>query len=85
MPLQPEGVDFGPAQLRRSGRLLFPLTDPESSSARSDLISLMGAGEGVMARTRAVVKIQGTGSDGTGPSGAHFPQTTAEVGAETDV
>jgi succinyl-CoA synthetase beta subunit/citryl-CoA synthetase large subunit len=35
------------------------------------------------AARRAVVKIQGV--DGAGPSGADFRQSTAEVGAETDV
>ena len=37
------------------------------------------------AARRAVVKIQGAAAHGTGPSGGEFPQTTAEVGAETDV
>jgi succinyl-CoA synthetase beta subunit/citryl-CoA synthetase large subunit len=39
------------------------------------------------AARRAVVKIQGSaGADGAGPSGGDgFRQTTAEIGAETDV
>jgi succinyl-CoA synthetase beta subunit/citryl-CoA synthetase large subunit len=37
------------------------------------------------AARRAVVKIQGLGSDGAAPSGGAFRQTAAEVSAETDV
>jgi threonylcarbamoyladenosine tRNA methylthiotransferase MtaB len=43
--------------LRRSGRLLFPLA-PSAAPAESDLITLLEGGEGALARTRAVIKIQ---------------------------
>lgn len=45
--------------LRRSGRLLFDL--PEGSASvvpEGELVTLMAQGEGAMARTRAVIKIQ---------------------------
>lgn len=50
--------------LRRSGRLLFPLDVESSGDAAAQeadtgsLVRLMVAAEGVMARTRAVIKIQ---------------------------
>lgn len=45
--------------LRRSGRLLFDLPeDGAGSPGEGELITLMAQGEGVMARTRAVIKIQ---------------------------
>ena len=50
--------------LRRSGRLLFPLeaeSNGEAASMKTEgasLVRLMVAAEGVMARTRAVIKIQ---------------------------
>jgi len=48
--------------LRRSGRLLFELPEVESRPAlvegEGGLVSLLQAGEGVLARTRAVIKIQ---------------------------
>lgn len=44
--------------LRRSGRLLYGLPEGSEAETGGDLISLMAQGEGVMARTRAVIKIQ---------------------------
>ncbi|HEU4754836.1 MAG TPA: MiaB/RimO family radical SAM methylthiotransferase, partial [Armatimonadota bacterium] len=49
--------------LRLSGRLLFPLPDAELETALpaigdGDLVPLLAAAEGVLARTRAVIKIQ---------------------------
>jgi len=45
--------------LRLSGRLLFPLPEPEAAAPEGgDLIRLLHAGEGVLSRTRAVIKIQ---------------------------
>ncbi len=45
--------------LRRSGRLLFPLPEGGAGEAAAgELISLLHQGEGVLARTRAVIKIQ---------------------------
>jgi threonylcarbamoyladenosine tRNA methylthiotransferase MtaB len=46
--------------VRRSGRLLFGLAGEEapSPSVETDLIALLHAGEGALARTRAVIKIQ---------------------------
>jgi threonylcarbamoyladenosine tRNA methylthiotransferase MtaB len=49
--------------LRRSGRLLFPLAGDELETALpavgdGELVPLLAAAEGVLARTRAVIKIQ---------------------------
>ena len=46
--------------LRRSGRLLFPLGEDAAPSApeSGELVTLLTAAEGVLARTRAVIKIQ---------------------------
>ena len=46
--------------LRRSGRLLFPLPEPATQAppAGEELVQLMVEAEGVLARTRAVVKVQ---------------------------
>ncbi len=46
--------------VRRSGRLLFELDGENASSppVETDLIALLHAGEGALARTRAVIKIQ---------------------------
>jgi threonylcarbamoyladenosine tRNA methylthiotransferase MtaB len=48
--------------LRRSGRLLFPLEAPEplvgGVAGDPSLVPLLAGGEGVLGRTRAVVKIQ---------------------------
>lgn len=49
--------------LRLSGRLLFPLPDagsedPQPGTSGVELVQLLSAAEGVMGRTRAVIKIQ---------------------------
>jgi threonylcarbamoyladenosine tRNA methylthiotransferase MtaB len=44
--------------LQRSGRLLFRLDDAPAAVSDGELVSLMAAAEGVLARTRAVIKIQ---------------------------
>lgn len=45
--------------LRRSGRLLFELPEGTGGTMpEGELVTLMAQGEGVMARTRAVIKIQ---------------------------
>jgi len=44
--------------LRLSGRLLFPMDEPAATVESGDLIRLIHAGQGALARTRAVIKIQ---------------------------
>jgi len=62
-PDKPRLAEIVDEALRRSGRLLFPLEEHASASvaeapAGGELIRLIHAGEGTLARTRAVIKIQ---------------------------
>lgn len=60
-PDKPRLAEIVDEALRRSGRLLFPLEEGASEAeapAGGELIRLIHAGEGTLARTRAVIKIQ---------------------------
>jgi threonylcarbamoyladenosine tRNA methylthiotransferase MtaB len=57
-PNKPRLAEIIDETLRLSGRLLFPLEEVHEVPAGGELIRLIHAGEGTLARTRAVVKIQ---------------------------
>lgn len=60
-PDKPRLAEIIDETLRRSGRLLFPLEEgapPAELVSGGELIRLIYAGEGALARTRAVIKIQ---------------------------
>lgn len=57
-PDKPRLAEIIDETLRLSGRLLFPLEEAPEAPAGGELIRLIHAGEGTLARTRAVIKIQ---------------------------
>lgn len=55
---KPQAAELVDEALRRSGRLLFDLPELADAGAPGELVRLLHAGEGVLARTRAVIKVQ---------------------------